>query len=195
MAKQTSEKLSKITYLFDDAMTMIEESNFDGFKELIERELELVNWHNEEHDRATLLINIGACHHGSPVNLVRFARYLMKECAADVNACNVKGETALMMAAMTGKECIVKILLAEGNADVDAKDTTHGGTALMMAALNGHEACVRALLAAGNADVNAKDTTHGNTALMMAAGQGHEACVRALLAAGNADIDAKDTTD
>ncbi|KAL8364524.1 hypothetical protein RB595_003687 [Gaeumannomyces hyphopodioides] len=92
----------------------------------------------------------------------------------------------------TGKVMpVVKLLLAIGKVDVDAKDND-GRTSLSWAAENGHEAVVKLLLATGKVDVDAKDKRWGQTPLSWAAEEGHEAVVKLLLATGKVDADAKD---
>ena len=53
--------------------------------------------------------------------------------------------TAEAWAAGNGREAVVKLLLATGKVDVDAKDNTYGRTPLSWAAGNGHEAVVKLL--------------------------------------------------
>jgi ankyrin repeat protein len=101
------------------------------------------------------------------------------------------GRTPLFWAAESGHEAIVRLLLATGKADINARDNG-GRTPLSRAAEKGHEAIVQLLLATGKADINARDLTFGRTPLSWAAEKGHEAIVQLLLATGKADIDAKD---
>ncbi|KAJ9465298.1 hypothetical protein DIPPA_10328 [Diplonema papillatum] len=66
--------------------------------------------------------------------------------AADVNAANNNGETALISASETGAERIVKELLSAG---VDVNATTNDGTtALLVACTAGPVAIVKELLSA-----------------------------------------------
>ena len=74
---------------------------------------------------------------------------------ADANApLSSSGDTALMMAARTGKPDAVKVLLDNG-AKIDAKETWGDTTALMWAVSEGNHAVVRMLIDKG-ADVNAR---------------------------------------
>jgi ankyrin repeat protein len=130
---------------------------------------------------------------------------------ADVNARNIRRETALMFASRNGSKKIVQLLIAK-EADVNARsfwpDDQVGGmqghrtgqicmamrknydweTALMMASKNGHKNIVELLLACG-ADVNAK-TGFGETALFAATLTNQKEIVKLLLAEG-ADINVK----
>ena len=97
------------------------------------------------------------------------------------------GMTALMWAARTGHEAVVRLLLEEG-ADVNAKNKS-GETALMGAANKGYETIVRLLLEKG-ADVNMK-YENGITVLSIVAFRGYKTTMRLLLEKG-ADINLKD---
>ena len=74
---------------------------------------------------------------------------------ADPNApLTPAGDTALMLAARTGKTDAVRLLI-ESRADVNAKENWGGTTALMWAVAERHAEAARLLIAAG-ADVNAR---------------------------------------
>ena len=62
---------------------------------------------------------------------------MLLEAGADAAAASPEGETALMVAARTGKLDAVNALLARG-ADPNAKESWRGQTALMWAAAEGH---------------------------------------------------------
>ena len=121
-----------------------------------------------------------------------------------------RGETALMMAARTGKVDAVQLLLRRG-AHVDAIENLNGTTALMWAAEQGHASIVQLLLENG-AGVNVKskiiepikrnglgfarpardgrvptETVGGLTALLFASRQGSLETVRVLVTSG-ADV-------
>jgi ankyrin repeat protein len=99
---------------------------------------------------------------------------------ADVNVRTVKGETALMTAALNGDFRMVSLLIRKG-ANPNLKDV-HGDTALTLAATKGHANIVRSLLMRG-ADVNARNV-RGTTPLMWAAAFGHERVVKLLILKG-----------
>ena len=74
---------------------------------------------------------------------------------ADPNApFTTAGDTAIMMAARTGKTDAIRVLVESG-ANVNAKETWGGTTALMWAVSEGHADATRALIAAG-AEANAR---------------------------------------
>src|SRR4051794_23659873 len=116
-------------------------------------------------------------------------RALLKQggSAADVNAREVDGTTALHWAARANDAETTQLLLAAGaQANVANR---YGVTALSLAAANGNAAIVEALLKAG-ADANGA-LPQGETVLMTAARAGNAEVVKALLARG-ADVNAKD---
>lgn len=99
---------------------------------------------------------------------------------AKVNARNPAGDSALMVAAITGKVDIAKKLRQRG-ADLEG----YAWTPLIYAATGGHEAMIVYLLAEG-ANINA-GSPNGTTALMMAAREGKASAASLLLAKG-ADV-------
>ena len=99
-----------------------------------------------------------------------------------VNERECDGLTPLWIAASTGNETIVRMLL-EAGAQVDARSGAYRQiTPLIVAAAKGYTGTVRILLEAG-ADVNAQSSS-GETALMEAAIEGHFGIARLLLQAG-----------
>ena len=105
---------------------------------------------------------------------------------ADVNTLNHRQETALMWAALRGRQEIVALLLHK-KAGVNAKNHI-GDTALMWAAAEGHSRIVELLLQAG-AEVNtANDFDY--TPLMLAVISGSRDAA-ALLVSSGAVIDTK----
>lgn len=117
-------------------------------------------------------------------NLQKTSALLKK--GAQVNAADENGLTPLYVAAISGHEAVVRLLIEKG-AEVDTRDYTLFGTPLLMAATLGHAATARLLLEKG-ARVNAANI-FGVTPLHWAAGNGHEAVVRLLLEKG-AEINA-----
>lgn len=149
-------------------------------------------------------------------------RVLLKGRAADVNARQPDGATALLWAAQWDDLETADLLIRAG-ADVGAVND-FGVSPLHMAATNGSEAMVVRLLKAGaspraslptgetalmsaaltgrsaavsalldaGADVNAAETTKGQTALMWAIAEGHREVMRLLVARG-ADVTARST--
>lgn len=87
----------------------------------------------------------------------------------------------LHIAAQTGNEAIVQILLRQGNVDCNDRDSD-GKTALMYAVAKGHEAVVRLLLAQG-ARIREVDRD-GRSALHLAVLHRREGVLRILLAHG-----------
>jgi len=102
---------------------------------------------------------------------------LLKQ-AADVNAAQGDGMTALHWAAMHNQEELAGILLHAG-ANTRATTRLGGYTPLILAAKHGSAAVIDPLLAAG-ADVNSR-TANGATPLMLAAASGSVPAVQTLL--------------
>ena len=112
---------------------------------------------------------------------------LLKQ-AADVNAAQGDGMTALHWAAMNGDVELAQMLIFAG-ANVRATTRLGTYTPLYLASQQGHGKVIQALVKAG-ADVKA-GTPNGTTPLMVAAASGEIDAVRALIE-GGADVNAKD---
>jgi ankyrin repeat protein len=112
---------------------------------------------------------------------------LLKQ-AADVNAAQGDGMTALHWAAMSGDVELAQMLIVAG-ANVKATTRLGSYTPLYLASQQGHGNVVQALINAGG-DVKT-GTPNGTTPLMVAAASGDVDAVRALVEAG-ADVNAKD---
>ncbi|KAH8714095.1 ankyrin repeat-containing domain protein [Phaeosphaeriaceae sp. PMI808] len=97
--------------------------------------------------------------------------------------------TPLSRAAENGHEEIIKLLLATGKVDIDAKNR-YGMTPLSWAVENGHEAVIKLLLVQG-AQANSKDNIK-RTPLSYAAKNGHVGVVTTLLANDMVDLDSDD---
>jgi len=113
---------------------------------------------------------------------------LLKQ-AADVNAAQGDGMTALHWAAMKNDAELTQTLLYAG-ANVRATTRIGAYTPLLLAAKNGSPAVIAPLLKAG-AEVNAA-TANGTTPLMFAAASGNLDAVTALVD-GGADVNAKES--
>jgi ankyrin repeat protein len=109
--------------------------------------------------------------------------------AADVNAAQGDGMTALHWAAMKNDADLAQTLLYAG-ANIRAATRIGGYTPLILAARQGNAEVIVPLVAAG-ADANSK-TANGTSALMLAAASGSVDAVRELLDKG-ADVNAKES--
>ena len=108
--------------------------------------------------------------------------------AADVNAAQGDGMTALHWAAMNGDSELAQMLIVAG-ANVRATTRLGTYTPLYLASRHGHAAVIEALVKAG-ADVKA-GTPNGTTPLMVAAASGEVEAVGILIEHGS-DVNAKD---
>ncbi|WP_223796393.1 ankyrin repeat domain-containing protein [Sphingomonas nostoxanthinifaciens] len=99
----------------------------------------------------------------------------------DIEACDARGYTPLVIASYNGQESTTELLLQEG-ASPDGAVDAQGNSALMGVAFKGHVAIARRLIAAG-AQVDRRNGV-GQTALMTAALFGRTDIVELLLAAG-----------
>src|SRR5262249_32178353 len=109
--------------------------------------------------------------------------------AADVNAAQGDGMTALHWAAMKNDAELAQTLLYAG-ANVRALTRIGNYSPLLLAAKNGNAAVMEPIIGAG-ADANSA-TANGTTALMLAAASGNAGAVSLLLDKG-AKIDAKES--
>jgi ankyrin repeat protein len=112
---------------------------------------------------------------------------LLKQ-AADVNAAQSDGMTALHWAALKDDAQLTETLLYAG-ANVKATTRLNAYTPLLLAAKDGRAAVIEPLVRAG-ADVNGR-TSNGTTPLMFAAASGNMSAVMALVDRG-ADVNAKE---
>lgn len=108
---------------------------------------------------------------------VKSVRELLASPKLDVDAVNKRGETALMMAALTGQSESVGLLIEKG-ATLDPE----GWTPLHYAASSGKVEVIRQLIEAG-ADKNAR-SPNGTTPMMMAVRSGNLTAYQKLLIAG-----------
>ncbi|KAJ5955421.1 hypothetical protein N7501_009700 [Penicillium viridicatum] len=105
--------------------------------------------------------------------------------------------TPLALAAESGHEIVVKLLLATDGVDPNCKDLFERtplslATPLSWAAVYGREAVVKLLLAKEGVNPNSKNS-NGRTPLLHAAEKGHKAVVKLLLATESVDPDCKDS--
>ena len=128
------------------------------------------------------------CRCGDAGQQGRRPQSLLKQ-AADVNAAQGDGMTALHWAAMKNDSDLAQTLLYAG-ANVRATTRIGAYTPLLLAAKNGSAAVLAPLLKAG-ADVNGA-TANGTTPLMFAAASGSVDAVAVLIDAG-ANVNAKDS--
>jgi ankyrin repeat protein len=108
--------------------------------------------------------------------------------AADVNAAQGDGMTALHWAAMNGDAELAQMLIVAG-ANIRAATRLGTYTPLYLASQHGHAGVIQALVTAG-ADVTA-GTPNGTTPLMVAAASGAVEAVRLLIEHGS-EVNAKD---
>lgn len=107
---------------------------------------------------------------------------------ADINAKNSYGEIPLSIAAVSGSNEMVQLLITKG-AEVDPKaKNSHGWTLLYSAARGGVLSFAEQLIAKG-ADINAK-TKWGTTPLFEAARKGNSEMIQLMISKG-AEVDPK----
>ena len=153
---------------FDDFFIAIRNDNVGKLNDLLQRGFD-PNTRNEKGQPGLTV----AMREQSP----KVARMLLDQPTLDVNALNLAGESALMIAAIKGDLANVKLLLGRG-----ARINQAGWTALHYAASGPESSTVGWLLDRGAA-VDAL-SPNGSTPLMMAAQYGSEVSVDLLLARG-----------
>ena len=153
---------------FDDFFIAIRNDNVGKLNDLLQRGFD-PNTRNEKGQPGLTV----AMREQSP----KVARILLDQPTLDVNALNLSGESALMIAAIKGDLPSVKLLLNRG-----ARVNQPGWTALHYAASGPESSTVELLLDRG-AEVDVL-SPNGSTPLMMAAQYGSEVSVDLLLARG-----------
>ena len=108
-------------------------------------------------------------------------RKLLRGSIIDTNTRDENGQTPLSLAAASGYEAVLRLLLDEG-ADFESRDCD-GRTPLSYAAASGYETIVLLLLHKG-ADIESLSSSSGWTPLFWAAANGREVVVRLLLDKG-----------
>ena len=161
---------------FDDFFIAIRNDNVSKLNNLLQRGFD-PNTRNEKGQPGLTV----AMREQSP----KVARVLVDQPTLDVNALNLAGESALMIAAIKGDLASVKLLLDRG-----ARLNQPGWTALHYAASGREPKTVEWMLDRG-AEVDAL-SPNGSTPLMLAAQYGSEVSVDLLLARG-ADMALRNT--
>jgi DNA-binding beta-propeller fold protein YncE len=111
---------------------------------------------------------------------------------ADINARNMDGWTALMLASRDNSNPEVIAVLLKAGADLSARDSRYGWTALIWAAADNPNPEVITALLNGGADINARNMDGENALMATAANNPNPQVIMILLRAG-ADAKAKDS--
>jgi len=111
----------------------------------------------------------------------------------NVNATDCTGRTALIWAARTGHEEVVKVLLKREGINPDQADSIHGQTALAWAAEMGHLGVAKVFLQRKDINPDLADTGFGRTPLLWAAKNGYSGVVEMLLERGDVNPEHVDT--
>ena len=99
----------------------------------------------------------------------------------DVNSTDCCGRTALIWAAESGNEEVVRTLLEREDINPDQAETEYSRTPLQLAAQDGHEGVVKMLLERQDVNPGHIDTFYGHTPLLSAVRAGHGGAVKILL--------------
>ncbi|RSL65147.1 hypothetical protein CEP53_003781 [Fusarium sp. AF-6] len=178
---ELEDRLDKVTRLRDIIVVLQDMERHDETWEFIQKAMENFEGVLKIMDRLNLTRpDHGSWRKGDVEKLEGMAGLLIKDKG---------GWMPLCLAAESGLEMIVKLLLGPGEVDPHAKDS-HGQKPLSLAILNGHEAIVEMLLGTGKVDPDARDGL-GQTPLSLAAENGYEAIVKLLLNTGQVNPDAQ----
>jgi ankyrin repeat protein len=132
-----------------------------------------------------------ALHFAADAGSVDCLAILLRDRRLDLDARDKQGRTALFLAALSGHDEFVSVLLGTGQKVViDAKDKD-GLTPLWWASRHGHDKVVEVLLETGRAEIEVQDKS-GRSPLSQAAEHGHEKVVQLLIETGKAKVDVKD---
>ena len=112
--------------------------------------------------------------------IVEIVAAILEMRGSGINAPDILGDTALILAAERGHEGVVKMLLEREDIDPDQADSKRGQTPLVWAAQNGHHGVVKMLLEREDVNPDHIDTKWGRTPLAWAAKHGHEKIVKML---------------
>ncbi len=136
--------------------------------------------------------NSNALHLASTSGCVEIVRYLLKSPAIeiDINATNVGGDTALILAAESGHLDVIKLLVASG-ANLDIKNT-NGFTALMAAVDRGCLHCIGYICSSGSISESFQRLQEKNildkSSSLLACDNGHDHVVAWMLERYGMDI-------
>ena len=120
-------------------------------------------------------------HGAASFGIVEIVAALLERKDWNINARDIMGQTALVVAAMGGHEDVVRILLRLEGVNPNIADTEYDRAPLGWAARGGYVGVVMALLEREDVDPSAADAEYGQTPLWWAAKSGHEGIVRLLL--------------
>ncbi|CAI9725800.1 serine/threonine-protein phosphatase 6 regulatory ankyrin repeat subunit A-like [Octopus vulgaris] len=163
-----------------------------GYVHILEALKDSISWEYTSKKTGLTALHIAARY--AQVNFVqemltRVSATVPSKCPSESNSEDIEyGLTPLHMAAQSGHEGLVRILLNSAGVYFDAYTAINGYSPFHLAAQSGHTSVVSLLLSKSTTQLHCVDK-HKRTALHLAAGNGHINMVRLLLGQG-ADINA-----
>ena len=106
-----------------------------------------------------------ACRHSNTYSNIEIVKLLLKCPNININSCNKKGYTSLLLATIYNNLDVIELLLQHPNININSYNHK-GNTSLIFACKHNNIQAIKLLLQHPNININRKSTTTNNTCLM-----------------------------